>query len=269
MLVFVDYSHQAYILLSCNGTDYSFFGSQTTGQTGVRVVRVSGHNTLNGLSTRTQPALAMGCVLLSASPHAACAGHGLCAALCVTARSLRWPWAVCCSLRHRHSPRWPWAVCCSLRHRTQPALAMGCVLLSASPHAARAGHGLCAALCVTARSPRWPWAVCCSLRHRTQPALAMGCVLLSVQPALAMGCVLLSVQPALAMGCVLLSVQPALAMGCVLLSVQPALAMGCVLLSASPPLIFRSFLPGLHLLPVTPGFRLHVYYYHLHLYMFF
>ena len=42
--MFVDYSCQAYIL-SCNGTDYSFFGSQTTGQTGVRVVRVSGHNT--------------------------------------------------------------------------------------------------------------------------------------------------------------------------------------------------------------------------------
>ena len=42
--MFVDYSHQAYIL-SCNDTDYSFFGSQTTGHTGVRVVRVSGHNT--------------------------------------------------------------------------------------------------------------------------------------------------------------------------------------------------------------------------------
>ena len=58
MLVFVDYSHQAYIL-SCNGTDYSFFGSQTTGQTGVRVVRVSGHNmaqrTVNGTDTGVGP----------------------------------------------------------------------------------------------------------------------------------------------------------------------------------------------------------------------
>ena len=34
--------------LWCNCIDYSFFGSQTIGQTGVRVVGVLGHNTIQG-----------------------------------------------------------------------------------------------------------------------------------------------------------------------------------------------------------------------------
>ena len=46
--------YQAYIL-SCNDTDYSFFGSQTTGQTGVRVVRVSGHNSAQAGHWQTFP----------------------------------------------------------------------------------------------------------------------------------------------------------------------------------------------------------------------
>ena len=43
MLVLVDYSHQAYIL-SCNDTDYSFFGSLNYQQTGVHVEGIAGHN---------------------------------------------------------------------------------------------------------------------------------------------------------------------------------------------------------------------------------
>ena len=39
----VDYSHQAYIL-SCNDTDYSFFGSLNYQQTGVHVEGIAGHN---------------------------------------------------------------------------------------------------------------------------------------------------------------------------------------------------------------------------------
>ena len=49
----VDYSHQAYIL-SCNDTDYSFFGSLNYQQTGVHVEGIAGHNIckVSGLCTR-------------------------------------------------------------------------------------------------------------------------------------------------------------------------------------------------------------------------
>ena len=44
VLVLVHYSHQAYIV-SCNDTDYSFFGSLNYQQTGVHVEGIAGHNT--------------------------------------------------------------------------------------------------------------------------------------------------------------------------------------------------------------------------------
>ena len=46
MPLLVDYSHQAYIL-SCNDTDYSFFGSQNYQQTSVHVEEIAGHNRIN------------------------------------------------------------------------------------------------------------------------------------------------------------------------------------------------------------------------------
>ena len=56
----VDYSHQAYIL-SCNDTDYSFFGSLNYQQTGVHVEGIAGHNNVHvsaangGLAPRHRP----------------------------------------------------------------------------------------------------------------------------------------------------------------------------------------------------------------------
>ena len=54
----VDYSHQAYIL-SCNDTDYSFFGSLNYQQTGVHVEGIVGHNmaqrTVNDTDTGVGP----------------------------------------------------------------------------------------------------------------------------------------------------------------------------------------------------------------------
>ena len=56
----VDYSHQAYnIILSCNDTDYSFFGSLNYQQTGVHVEGIAGHNmaqrTVNDTDTGVGP----------------------------------------------------------------------------------------------------------------------------------------------------------------------------------------------------------------------
>ena len=54
----VDYSHQAYIL-SCNDTDYSFFGSLNYQQSGVHVEGIAGHNmaqrTVNDTDTGVGP----------------------------------------------------------------------------------------------------------------------------------------------------------------------------------------------------------------------